>query len=115
MAVLYAPEDQITTEFLMATAKPNWNDLTHDDKLSALRGASVEQILKDYHVPNMEEQDFRALVHREISLWQPKLYAGKPSKAGRPPNKEVVLGAWRDLDRSEAILELIDNSVDAWH
>src|SRR5438034_11822813 len=34
--------------------------------------------------------------------------------AGKAPNKEVVLGAWRDLDRSEALLELIDNSIDAW-
>lgn len=112
---LFAPENQITKGPPMPATKPNWNELSHDNKLSVLGSASVDQILKDYQVPNMEEADFRSLVNRELSLWQPRNYAGKPSKAGRPPNKEVVLGAWRDLDRSEAILELIDNSIDAWH
>ncbi|MEA3194318.1 MAG: hypothetical protein QOD26_2651 [Betaproteobacteria bacterium] len=95
-------------------AKTNWNDLSHENKLSALQAASVEQILKDYHVPELDEQAFRALLTRETALWQPQQYKGKPTLAGAPPNKEVVLGAWRDLDRSEAILELIDNSIDAW-
>jgi hypothetical protein len=98
----------------MAGTKPNWNELSHDDKLSVLTRSSVERIVGDYHAPNMEESDFRSLVKRELALWQSKNNAGKPSIAGRPPNKEVVLGAWRDLDRSEAILELIDNSIDAW-
>jgi hypothetical protein len=99
---------------LAMAAKPNWNDLSHDDKLSALRGSPIEQILMDYRVPDMDESAFRSLIARETALWQPKLYKGKPTVIGEPPNKEVVLGAWRDLDRSEAILELIDNSVDAW-
>jgi hypothetical protein len=51
---------------------------------------------------------------RETALWQPKDATGHAHQAGSPPNKEVVLGAWRDLDRSEALLELIDNSIDAW-
>lgn len=97
----------------MAT-KANWNDLSHDNKLSTLQGSSIDQILKDYHVPELDEQGFRALLTREITLWQPKLCKGKPTLTGAPPNKEVVLGAWRDLDRSEAILEFIDNSIDAW-
>jgi len=94
--------------------KPNWKELSHDDKLSVLRGTALDQIVKDYKVPDMDDRDFRALLARETHLWQPKLYKGKPTLAGSPPNKEVVLGAWRDLDRSEAILELIDNSIDAW-
>jgi hypothetical protein len=98
----------------MAATKPNWNELSHDDKLSVLRRYSVDQIVRDYHVPNIEEADFRSIVNRELVLWQPANNAGKPKKRGGPPNKEVVLGAWRDLDRSEAVLELIDNSIDAW-
>src|SRR5262245_48111935 len=98
----------------MATTKTNWNELSHDEKLSVLTRSSVDQIVDDYHVPDMENPDFRALIIRELALWQPRNNAGKPAMAGRPPNKEVVLGAWRDLDRSEAVLELIDNSIDAW-
>src|SRR5437879_1659868 len=97
----------------MAATKPNWTKLSHDDKLSVLRRSSVDQIVGDYHVPNMQESDFRSLVIRELALWQPK-NAAEPTIAGRPPNKEVVLGAWRGLDRAEALLELIDNSIDAW-
>ena len=98
----------------MAAAKPNWNALSHDEKLLVLRRSSVDQIIGDYQVPGLEQSDLRSLVSREFALWQPNNNAAKPSKAGRPPNKEVVLGAWRDLDRSEAVLELIDNSIDAW-
>lgn len=94
--------------------KPNWKELSHDDKLTVLRGTALDQIVKDYGVPDMDDRDFRALLARETHLWQPKLFKGKPTLAGAPPTKEVVLGAWRDLDRSEAILELIDNSIDAW-
>jgi hypothetical protein len=98
----------------MATKKPNWNDLSHEEKLSVLKSSSVDQIVRDYTLPNKDETDLRSVVKQELALWQPKNNAGKPSIAGRPPNKEVVLGAWRDLDRSEAVLELIDNSIDAW-
>jgi Histidine kinase-, DNA gyrase B-, and HSP90-like ATPase len=97
----------------MAT-KPDWNELSHDQKLGVLARSSIDQIVEDYQVPDIEKADFRSLVTRELVLWQPKNNAGKPTIAGRPPNKEVVLGAWRDLDRSEALLELIDNSIDAW-
>jgi hypothetical protein len=31
------------------------------------------------------------------------------------PETRAVPGAWRDLDRAEALLELIDNSIDAWN
>jgi hypothetical protein len=98
----------------MAATKPDWNTLSHDEKLSVLRNSSVEQIVRDYRASDAAESDFRSLVNRELTLWRPENNVGKPSIAGSPPNKEVVLGAWRDLDRSEAVLELIDNSIDAW-
>src|ERR1700735_38311 len=95
--------------------KPDWNDITHADKLKVLRDSTVDQIVADYKSGDLDERIFRELVAREIVLWQPKQAHGVAKKAGTPPNKEVVLGAWRDLDRSEALLELIDNSIDAWN
>jgi hypothetical protein len=53
------------------------------------------------------------VLERERSLWIPD-NVGKFQLLGQAPTKDVVLGAWRDLDRSEALLELIDNSVDVW-
>jgi hypothetical protein len=97
------------------TTKPDWNDITHADKLKVLRDSSVDQIVADYKSGDLDERMFRELVAREVSLWQPKQAKGVAKQAGNPPNKEVVLGAWRDLDRSEALLELIDNSIDAWN
>src|SRR4051812_42955720 len=96
------------------TSKPDWNDLRHSDKVIILRETSIDQIVADYRCGDTEDSAFRAQLAREISLWQPHLFDGAPKRIGEPPNKEVVLGAWRDLDRSEALLELIDNSIDAW-
>src|SRR5215469_6786936 len=92
----------------------NWAALTHTDKLTVLRDTALEQILADYKNDDLDERAFRELLTREKALWQAHLYDAKETIKGKPPNKEVVLGAWRDLDRSEAILELIDNSIDAW-
>jgi hypothetical protein len=97
------------------TAKPDWNDLKHTDKLRLLRETRVDQIVADYCLDAVDESTFRARLAREIALWQPTQSEGLGQRAGAPPNKEVVLGAWRDLDRSEALLELIDNSIDAWN
>ena len=97
------------------TAKPDWNDFNHADKLRVLREISVDQIVADYKLDDLDDSMFRARLAREIALWQPHLAEGVEKQAGAPPNKEVVLGAWRDLDRSEALLELIDNSIDAWN
>ena len=99
----------------MTTTKPEWNDLSHADKLAVLRDNSIEGILKDYHAAGLDESMFRALLTRELALWKPNQCAGPATSTGKPPNKEVVLGAWRDLDRAEALLELIDNSIDAWN
>lgn len=94
--------------------KPRWENLTHTDKLKTLRDMTVDQIVADYSSDDADTSTFRSRLAREIVLWQPAQATGKPTLAGTPPNKEVVLGAWRDLDRSEALLELIDNSIDAW-
>ncbi len=94
--------------------KPDWNDLGHADKLKILRETNVDQIVADYRSGDKDASMFRTRLARENALWQPHQYKGVGKQAGAPPNKEVVLGAWRDLDRSEALLELIDNSIDAW-
>src|SRR4029077_14633713 len=86
------------------------------EKLAALRETTFEQILSDYKYNDLSATEFRELLAKERALWQADLYDPKDQQIkGQPPNKEVVLGAWRDLDRSEAILELIDNSIDAWN
>lgn len=95
--------------------KPNWNELTHEQKLRILRDLPQDQIVTDYALDGQDEPAFRQQLAREKSLWHPLQYSGNAKEAGKPPNKEVVLGAWRDLDRSEALLELIDNSIDAWN
>ncbi len=96
------------------TTKPDWNDLGHADRVRILRETSMDQIVADYRYGDVDDSSFRAQLAREMSLWQPHRFDGAPKRMGEPPNKEVVLGAWRDLDRSEALLELIDNSIDAW-
>jgi hypothetical protein len=96
-------------------ARTNWATLDHADRLRILRETSVDQIIKDYTLDGADEGAFRATLAQEFLLWRPQLTAGAANEAGAPPNKEVVLGAWRDLDRSEALLELIDNSIDAWN
>jgi hypothetical protein len=96
------------------TEKADWQTLDHTEKLRILRDNSVDNIVADYKYGDEDASSFRARLARENSLWQPKHYVSAPKMAGEPPNKEVVIGAWRDLDRSEALLELIDNSIDAW-
>src|SRR5262245_32631882 len=94
--------------------KSSWSELTHAEKLEVLRTSSDERILADYEHDGPDSAAFRQVLARERALWQANRYDPNPQTIGKPPNKEVVLGAWRDLDRSEAILELIDNSIDAW-
>jgi Histidine kinase-, DNA gyrase B-, and HSP90-like ATPase len=97
------------------TTRPDWNAIAHTDKLRVLRETPIDQIISDYRYGDDPESVFRARLAREIALWQPAFSSGPAKEAGAPPNKEVVLGAWRDLDRAEALLELIDNSIDAWN
>lgn len=73
----------------------------------------MDQILADYTYPDLNADRFREVIAREVKLWNPR-NVGKFERAGSAPTKDVVLGAWRDLERSEALLELIDNSIDVW-
>jgi hypothetical protein len=93
--------------------KPDWTALTHDQRVRVLAEHTIETILGQYHFPGDDIEAFRTVLVKEQRLWEPR-NLGAFKKAGSPPTKEVILGAWRDLDKSEALLELIDNSIDAW-
>lgn len=96
-------------------ARADWSKLSHEQRVQALARNTHAQILKDYFLPDKDEDAFRARIDQEKALWDVGNIDTKFKKRGKPPTKDVVLGAWRDLDRSEAILELIDNSIDAWN
>ena len=93
--------------------KRNWLDLTHEERVFALQGSSPDQLVADYEMPGVAEVEFKRSLAEEATLWQAS-NVDTFQEAGGPPTKDVVLGAYRDLDRSEAILELIDKSIDAW-
>lgn len=93
--------------------KTDWHELTHEEKIAVLSQKTVSQIIEDYECDGQSDAEFKALLEREVRLWDPS-NVGKFKETGAPPTKDVVLGAWRDLDRSEAVLELIDNSIDVW-
>ena len=61
----------------------------------------------------MAQSDFERYLNDEREVWRPHIL-GEVKMAGGPPNKESIMGAWRDLNKAEALLELIDNSIDAW-
>lgn len=92
----------------------SWLGLEHQQRIEILRDLSIDRIIAQYEVPGTTTEEFRAIIVKQISLWAPK-NLGAFVMEGGPPTKDVVLGAWRDLDRSEALLELIDNSIDAWN
>jgi len=93
--------------------KTNWASLTHEEHVRVLGELSLEQIVETYSLPGSDHDQFRRSLARELRLWVPK-NVGKFEQMGSAPTKDVVLGAWRDLERSEALLELIDNSIDVW-
>src|SRR6266404_1200282 len=93
--------------------KTDWLSLSHEKRIKVLAETPIEQITEEYVLEGHDEASFRESLAREMRLWDPKNIS-KFEQAGRAPTKDVVLGAWRDLERSEALLELIDNSVDAW-
>jgi len=94
--------------------KQDWNKLSHEDRLKVLRDLSNDKVLLDYRLDEKSDDEFSELLSRQRKLWAAGSTMKAPVQKGRPPSKEVVLGAWRDLERSEALLELIDNSIDAW-
>lgn len=93
--------------------KINWLSLTHEQRVNVLRKSGFDEIVNDYELVGEDDKSFRQQLEREKTLWDPDNVTDFKI-AGRAPTKDVVLGAWRDLERSEAILELIDNSTDVW-
>lgn len=94
--------------------KKNWSDLDHDERIRLLKVLSDDDIISTYAPPpDIAQSEFERYLNDQKEVWKPQIL-GEVKKAGSPPNKEVIIGAWRDLNRSEAILELIDNSIDAW-
>src|SRR5437870_4076429 len=91
----------------------DWSSLSHTDRILALQQSSLDQLVTDYKVPGDTADDRKLFLQREQTRWLPN-NVQEFKTAGGPPTKDVVLGAYRDLDRAEAILELIDNSIDAW-
>ncbi len=94
--------------------KISWIGLDHQQRIQILKNETIDQIIAQYEMPDTAPEDFRANLVKQLTLWGPKNLGAFEMKGG-PPTKDVVLGAWRDLDRSEALLELIDNSIDAWN
>ena len=95
------------------TPKADWSTMTHREHVEALLRYTVEQLANDYYIDGFSDTDFSRHLAAQMELWDVHNVKELQS-AGGPPTKDVVLGAWRDLDRSEALLELIDNSIDAW-
>src|SRR6266581_1390869 len=93
--------------------KTDWLSLTHQDRVRVLASNSIDEIADSYRLGDRDTTAFREILAREIRLWTPK-NIGRFEEKGSAPTKDVVLGAWRDLERSEALLELIDNSIDVW-
>ena len=88
--------------------------MAHDDKLKILQTRSLETLANDYYAPDVAEDDFMEFLEGEYELWDPD-NLGSPRTTGAAPRKDIVIGSWRDLNRAEALLELIDNSIDSWH
>lgn len=87
--------------------------LTHEERVTLLRTLSPDQIVRDYRHGDEADDFFAKRLAREADLWE-AVNVKQFATTGEHPTKDVVLGAWRDLDRSEALLELIDNTIDAW-
>jgi hypothetical protein len=94
--------------------KQNWISLAHEARMRLLKDKSDSELAKSYYQEGLSEEQFRLELWKEMQLWDPKNIE-ELKEIKEVPTKDVVLGAWRDLDRSEAIMELIDNSIDAWH
>lgn len=95
------------------TAKLDWNSLSHAERVNKLSTVSLDNLVNEYETDQHDDVSFRSILEREKKIWDVSNVQTFKT-AGDPPTKEMILGAWRDLDRSEAFLELIDNSIDAW-
>jgi len=97
----------------MTSRQIDWTELSHDDKLQILQRSGPDALVADYYIPGLSATAFAAFLNAEYDLWDPG-NLGPRQTAGETPLKDIVIGSWRDLNRSEALLELIDNSIDAW-
>jgi hypothetical protein len=93
--------------------KQTWEKLPHQEKIRKLKSLTDDEIVESYAPTGTTESEMRKQLARERELWRPE-NIGEAKTAGGPPKKETFLGAMRDLNRAEALLELIDNSIDAW-
>jgi len=91
----------------------DWQSLAHQKRVEILANNSDQQIIDKYRLPGDSPEERIRFLAQERALWVPK-EIGDFRKAGKPPTKDSLLGAYRDLQRSEALLELIDNSIDVW-
>src|SRR2546423_6059207 len=97
----------------MAT-RAEWKQLSHPERVRVLADESDDQIAAEYRIVGKSDEEFKQALAQERALWIPDK-VGKFKAAGKPPTKHSLLGSYRDLERSEALLELIDNSIDVWN
>jgi hypothetical protein len=91
----------------------SWLSLPHETRVKALASSPVGEVAESYDFGGLAKNEAIALLEREKSLWATD-NVEELRGLGAPPTKDSLLGSYRDLDRSEALLELIDNSIDAW-
>jgi hypothetical protein len=95
------------------TNSSDWSELSHEEKMDQLQNLNIDEIIEQYRPANLSPDEFRQQLLADMDFWKPQNIQ-EFEKGGGPPTKETAIGAWRDLSRAEAILELIDNSIDAW-
>ncbi len=91
-----------------------WPGLKHEQHIQVLSEKTIDQILAEYELPGRDAEAFRAYLTNRLTLWTPAHLAAEMRTSDASPTKDPIMAASRDLDRSEALLELIDNSIDAW-
>jgi hypothetical protein len=93
--------------------KGNWNNLDHKQKLQLLKASAPADIAATYLPPGVSKDKFLNQLNEEKEFWNPDNIENI-GIIDRVPSKDITIGATRDLTRVEALLELIDNSIDAW-
>jgi hypothetical protein len=91
----------------------NWNVLAHQERLRILKELNDDEVIGSYLPDGTSEGEFRKQLVADRRFWSLD-NIGEPKTVDGVPTKETTIGAWRDLNRAEAILEFIDNSIDAW-
>ncbi len=93
--------------------KNNWNDLSHVEKIDLLKNKTDDELIQSHRPSNISVEEFRKIIAADRAFWRPNNLKSVEF-VDEVPTKETTIGARRDLNRAEAILELIDNSIDAW-